>query len=148
MLNWIKKLSISAWISLGAAIVALIAMILYVDNSTTGVMQGVPLVTLPIWFSVIAMLLLLALFAIGDRLPAWVASLMMLVAVVFLTVCICSLINNRTDIAGDQWFIPGMDTPEKGACLNGAITCVVFYGISILAVIVAGFFGKSAKKAA
>ena len=59
---------------------------------------------------------------IGDRLPHWIVSIVMLVVVVFLTVSICSLINNRTDIAGDQWLIPGMDTPEKGACLSGAIT--------------------------
>ena len=109
MLNWIKKQSISAWICLGAAVLALIAMILYIQNSTTGIMQTVPLKTLAIWFSAISVILLAALFAMGDRLPHWIVSIVMLVAVVFLTVSICSLINNRTDIAGDQWLIPGMD---------------------------------------
>ena len=146
MLNWIKKQSISAWICLGAAVLALIAMILYIQNSTTGIMQTVPLKTLAIWFSAISVVLLAALFAIGDRLPHWIVSIVMLVAVVFLTVSICSLINNRTDIAGDQWFIPGMDTPEKGACLSGAITCIVFWVLSIAAVIVAAFFGRSEKR--
>ena len=58
MLNWIKKQSIAAWIILGAAVLALIALIIYSVNSTTGVMQNVKLDVEPIIYSVLAIVLL------------------------------------------------------------------------------------------
>ena len=125
MLNWIKKQSIAAWIILGAAIFALIGLIIY---------------------SVLAIVLLAGIIAANGKVPQWVISAAMVVVVVFLALSIGDFIYNRTDVAGNQWFIPDLDTPEQGACLNQAITGVVFYFLSVVAVIVAAVMGKFSKE--
>ena len=145
MLDWIKKQSIASWVLVGAAVLALIAMIIYIVNSTTGILAGTQMSALPIVFTIIAILLMAGIVATAGKLNHWIVTVAMIVAVVFLSVSFCTLIGARTDIAGDQWFIPGMDTPEKGACLNGSIVGVVFYGISMLAVIVSAFMGNFTK---
>lgn len=146
MLNWIKKQSIAAWIILGAAIFALIGLIIYSVNSTTGVMKGVTLDVEPIIYSVLAIVLLAGIIAANGKVPQWVISAAMVVIVVFLALSIGDFIYNRTDVAGNQWFIPDLDTPEQGACLNQAITGVVFYFLSVVAVVVAAFIGKFSKE--
>lgn len=142
MLNWIKKQSIAVWLVLAAAVFAIVAVIIYSINSTTGVMQTIELDVAPIVYSVIAIVLLAGIIAANGKVPQWVISAAMVVIVVFLTLSLCGLIENRTDIAGDQWFIPGLDTPEKGACLSQAIVGVVFYALSIIALVVSAFMGK------
>ena len=146
MLNWIKKQSIAAWIILGAAIFALIGLIIYSVNSTTGVMQNVKLDVEPIIYSVLAIVLLAGIIAANGKVPQWVISAAMVVVVVFLALSIGDFIYNRTDVAGNQWFIPDLDTPEQGACLSQAIAGVVFYVLSIAATIAAAFAGKFARQ--
>ena len=146
MLNWIKKQGIAAWMILGAAIFALVAVIIYGVNSTTGVMESIELDSSPIVFSVIAIVLLAGIIAANGKVPQWVISAVMVVVVVFLAVSMCRLIENRTDVAGNQWLIPGLDTPEQGACLSQAIAGVVFYVLSIAATIAAAFAGKFARQ--
>ena len=147
MLDWIKKQSVASWLLVLGAIFGLVAVIIYGVNSTTGVMSTIQLDTLPIILSVIAIVLLAGMFAVNDKVPEWVISVLMVVVVVFFAVSIGNFIFNRTDIAGNQWFIPGLDTPEQGACLNGAITGIVFYVLAIASVVVSAFIGKSGKKA-
>ncbi len=142
MLNWIKKQSIAAWIILGAAVLALIALIIYSVNSTTGVMQNVKLDVEPIIYSVLAIVLLAGIIAANGKVPQWVISAAMVVVVVFLSLSIGDFIYNRTDVAGNQWFIPGLATSEQGACLSQAIVGVVFYVLSVIAVIAASVIGK------
>ena len=147
MLDWIKKQSVASWLLVLGAIFGLVAVIIYGVNSTTGVMSTIQLDTLPIILSVIAIVLLAGMFAVNGKVPEWVISVLMVVVVVFFAVSIGNFIFNRTDIAGNQWFIPGLDTPEQGACLNGAITGIVFYVLAIASVVVSAFIGKSGKKA-
>lgn len=148
MLNWIKKQSIAAWIILGAAVFALIALIIYSVNSTTGVMSSIELDSAPIIYSVLAIVLFAGIIAANGKVPQWVISAAMVVIVVFLTLSISDFIYNRTDIAGNQWFIPDLDTPEQGACLSQAIVGVVFYVLSIIATVVAAIMGKFEKEKA
>lgn len=148
MLNWIKKQSVASWILILGAILALVAMIIYIANSTTGILAGTDMNALPIVFSVLAILLLAVVVAVPGKINHWLVSFIMLAVVVLLTVSISLFINGRLDIAGNQWFIPGMETPEQGACLNGAITGVVFYVLAILAVVVSSVIGRFGKTAA
>lgn len=147
-MNWIKKQSIAAWLVLGAAVFALIALIIYSVNSTTGVMQSVELDVEPIIYSVLAIVLLAGIIAANGKVPQWVISAAMVVIVVFLSLSIGDFIYNRTDVAGNQWFIPDLDTPEQGACLSQAIVGVVFYVLSIITLIVAAIMGKFDKQKA
>ena len=142
MLDWIKKQSIASWVLAGAAVLALIAMIIYIVNSTTGILAGTQMSALPIVFTIIAILLMAGIVATAGKLNHWIVTVAMIVAVVFLSVSFCTLIGARTDIAGDQWFIPDMDTAEQGKCLNVAIASVAFYVLSVIAVIAASVIGK------
>ena len=99
MLNWIKKQSIAAWIILGAAVFALIGLIIYSVNSTTGVMQSVTLDVEPIIYSVLAIVLLAGIIAVNGKVPQWIISAAMVVVVVFLALSIGDFIYNRTDVA-------------------------------------------------
>ena len=95
--------------------------------------------------TILAVLLIAAMVAAGNKASHWVSYIILLAVIVLLAVSVSVFVSTRTDVAGDQWFIPGMDTPEKGACLNGSIVGVVFYGISMLAVIVSAFMGNFTK---
>lgn len=145
MLAWVKKQSVSSCVAIGAAVLTLVAMIIYIANSTTGYMTGSKMDALPVVFSVISIVLLAALVATSGKLNHWVITVVMIAVVVLLSVSLAVMINARTDVAGDQWFIPGMATAEKGACLNGAIAAAVFYVISIIAVVVTAVTSKSEK---
>ena len=52
MLAWVKKQSVSSWVAIGAAVLTLVAMIIYIANSTTGYMTGSKMDALPVVFSV------------------------------------------------------------------------------------------------
>ena len=146
MMNWIKKQGVAGLLLAVAAICAVVAVIIYGVNSTTGVMQNVELDAEPIIYSVLAIVLLAGIIAANGKVPQWVISAAMVVVVVFLALSIGDFIYNRTDVAGNQWFIPDLDTPEQGACLSQAIVGVVFYALSVVAVVVAAFIGKFSKE--
>lgn len=146
MLAWIKKQSVSSWIAMATAALTLVAMIIYIVNSTTGYLTGSNMNAVPVVFSVISIVLLAALVATSGKLNHWIITLIMLATVVLLSVSLSVMVGARTDVAGDQWFIPGMATAEKGACLNGAIAAAVFYIISILAVFAMAFTARFEKK--
>lgn len=145
MMDWIKKQGIATYAAAASVVLLLVAMIVYIVNSVTGYMASVSMNALPIVFTLISIVLLGVLIVIPDKLNHWIVSAIFMVIVVLLTVSLALFITGRTDVAGDQWFIPGLDTAEKAACLNGAIVGVVFYALSIIAVIAAGFFGKFRK---
>ena len=130
MANWVKNQSAAAWVSIFAGVMAIVGLIIYIVNSTTGYLGSTQMNALPVVFTILAVLLIAAMVA---------------AVIVLLAVSVSVFVSTRTDVAGDQWFIPGMDTPEKGACLNGSIVGVVFYGISMLAVIVSAFMGNFTK---
>lgn len=148
MMNWIKKQGVAGLLLAVAAICAIVAVIIYGVNSTTGVMQNVELDAAPIVYSVIAIVLVVAMIAVTGKVPQWVISAAMVAVVVLLTLSIGDFIYNRTDVAGNQWFIPDLDTPEQGACLSQAIVGVVFYALSVVAVVVSAFIGKFNKETA
>lgn len=143
MLDWIKKQGIGSYLSVGAAVLTLIAMIIYIVNSTTGYYAGGSPDGVVVAFSVIAILLLAALVATNGKAPHWAASLVIVAVVVLLSVCLANFISGRTDPAADEWFIPETSAdPSRGECLNTAIAGAVFYVLAILATMVVAFIGK------
>lgn len=145
MANWVKNQSAAAWVSIFAGVMAIVGLIIYIVNSTTGYLGSTQMNALPVVFTILAVLLIAAMVAAGNKASHWVSYIILLAVIVLIAVSVSVFVSTRTDVAGDQWFIPGMDTPEKGACLNGSIVGVVFYGISMLAVIVSAFMGNFTK---
>lgn len=146
MLNWLKKLGVAGYASILGAVFSLVAMIIYIVNSTTGYLAGSSVNALPIIFAILAILLFVVKVALPEKLQNhWLDSFILLAAVVLLSVSICVFVDARTDVAGNQWFIPGMATDAQGACLSVAIAGVVFYVLAVVAAIVAGFCGTKKK---
>lgn len=143
MLNWLKKLGVDGYASILGAVFSLVAMIIYIANSTTGYLAGSSMNALPVVFAILAIILFIVKVALPEKLQNhWVESFLLLAAVVLLSVSIAVFVDARTDVAGNQWFIPGMATDAQGACLSGAIAGVVFYVLAVLAGVVAGFCPK------
>ena len=61
-MNWIKKQNAGTWIMLGSVVLALVALIIYIVNSTTGELAGSEMDMIPIWLTIVSMALLLILF--------------------------------------------------------------------------------------
>lgn len=80
MMNWIKKQGVAGLLLAVAAICAIVAVIIYGVNSTTGVMQNVELDAAPIVYSVIAIVLVVAMIAVTGKVPQWVISAAMVVS--------------------------------------------------------------------
>lgn len=146
MVNWIKNQKAPTWVSLFAAVMALVGLIIYIVNSTTGYLGNTQMNALPVVLTILAILLIAGLIVVAGKTNHWVSYVVLLAAIVLLAVSVSVFVSTRTDVAGDQWFIPGMDTPEKGACLSGSIVGVVFYGLSMLSVIAAAFLGNFTKE--
>lgn len=47
-MNWIKKQNAGTWIMLGSVVLALVALIIYIVNSTTGELAGSEMDMIPI----------------------------------------------------------------------------------------------------
>lgn len=146
-MNWIKKQNAGTWIMLGSVVLALVALIIYIVNSTTGELAGSEMDMIPIWLTIVSMALLLILFGAGKKLNHWIATIVMLAIVVMLTMCIVLLSFGREAVAINL-FIPGMATPGQISCVTVAIVCAAFYVLSIIALIIASFIGNGEKKAA
>ena len=146
-MNWIKKQNAGTWIMLGSVVLALVALIIYIVNSTTGELAGSEMDMIPIWLTIVSMALLLILFGAGKKLTHWIAAIVLFAIGVMLTMCIVLLSFGREAVATNL-FIPGMATPGQISCVTVAIVCEAFYVLSISALIIASFIGNGEKKAA
>lgn len=145
MANWAKNQKAATWLSVFAAVMAVVGLVIYIVNSTTGYLGSTQMNALPVVFTILAVLLIAAMVATAGKASHWVSYIILLAVIVLLTVSVSVFVSTRTDVAGDQWFIPGMATEAKGACLTGSIVGVVFYVISMISVIVTAFMGSFTK---
>lgn len=141
-MNLIKKQNVFGWITIAAAVFALIGMIIYIVTSTTGFMAGEEINGLLIVFTLVAVLALLVAALMSDRLDDRVVGGILFVSVVLLAVGFCLFINARVQLFADVYFIP-VNYPEgEGTALNISIVGYVFYVLALVGTIVAGFAEK------
>lgn len=144
-MNVIKKINLFGWICVAAVVFSLIGMIIYIVSGTTGYMAGQPLDALPIVFTVISILALLAAVLLGDKLGGRITGLIIFVAVVLAAVSLCLFVVSRVELFSDVYFIPVNYPESEGAALNVSIVGLVFYVLSLIGMVVAGFGEKLAK---
>ena len=138
-MNFIKKQTVFGWVTLGAAVLGLVAMIVYIVSGTTGYMDGQPLAALPIVFTVISILGLGALFAVADKLDRRIVGGILFVIDILLAVSLCLFIADRVQLFADVYFIPVNFPESEVASLNSSIAGMVFYILALVCVIVTGF---------
>lgn len=143
-MNVIKKINLFGWLSVAAALLALIGMIIYVVSGTTGYMAGQPVDALPIVFTIITIIVLLAAVALGGKLDGRITGIMVFVVGVLTAVSLCVFVVARIELFADVYFIPVNYPESEGAALNTSIVGLVFYVLSIVCMIVAGFGEKLA----
>lgn len=141
-MNLIKKQNVFGWIAFGAAALSLVAVIVYIVSGTTGFMSGRSVNALPIVFSVLSVLGILALLVFSDKLDRRITAAIMFVIVVLLAVSLCVFIYGRVFLFADIYFIPVNHPASEDASLNATIVGIVFYIVAIIAAIVTGFAEK------
>ena len=145
-MKYVKQQNIFVWITVAAAVLALISMIIYIVTGTTGFMSGTILNALPIVFTILAIAVLVASVLLSAKLDKRIVGVMLAVACVLLAVSFCIFIVERIQIFADVWFIPVNYPEAEGAALSSSVTGIVFYILSVVCVIVAGFAEKLNKE--
>ena len=148
-----KKFSIGAWITCCAAVLALIALIVYAINvGAAGYFQGASVRNL-VLFSILAIVLLAAAIVIGQlKFDGVVGKVLKLVAPVLLAACLINLISARVEGLGFIYFSNAdvaleVQTTENLSSATGSIAAMVCYGVSMLAAIIAAFTNVWKKEA-
>ena len=150
----IKKLSVGAWITCCAAVVSLVALIIYSINiGSKGYYQGRSVNNLVLW-SILAIVMLFAAIVLKQLEVKGVAAsvielaagAMQIGAVVLLALAAINLISSRVEGLGFIYFsnadvIKEVQTPENLSSGSAAIASMVGYGVGLLAAAVGAFFG-------
>ncbi len=151
-MNVIKKFSVGAWITLVAAVMALVSVIVYTVNiSSAGYFQNAAVSNLAI-FCVLAVVALAAAVALGQvKLSGSAAPLVELVqgalqiaAPVLLTLCLANLVAARAEGLGFIYFsnadvIKEVQTPANLSSATGTIANMVCLAVAMVIGIVGAF---------
>lgn len=158
-MNVIKKFSVGAWITLVAAVMALVSVIVYTVNiGSAGYFQNAAVSNLTV-FCVLAVAALAAAVALGQIKPSGsAASLVELVqgalqiaAPVLLTLCLANLVAARAEGLGFIYFsnadvIKEVQTPANMASATGTIANMVCLAAAMVIGMVGAFCGLRKKE--
>lgn len=151
-MNVIKKFSVGAWITLAAAVMALVSVIVYTVNiGSAGYFQNAAVSNLTV-FCVLAVVALAAAVVLGQvKLSGPAASLVELVqgalqiaAPVLLTLCLANLVAARAEGLGFIFLsnadvILEVQTPANMASATGTIANMVCLAVAMMIGIVGAF---------
>lgn len=157
-MNFVKKMSVGAWIALVTAVLALVSVIVYsVNIGGEGYFKNASVSNL-ILFSVLAALMLAAAVALGQLKltgPAAVAvelvsGAFQIAAPALLMLCLVSLIAARAEGLGFIYFsnadvILEVQTPANLSSATGTIANMVCLGVAAVAGMVGAFFSLRKK---
>lgn len=133
---------------LAALAAALIGLVIYLVNSTTGYMAGQGLNALVIVPSVAAMVALSVRVFASDRLPEVLDDVLLIGAEALLLVSFAQFVLERVRLAADIYFIPVNYPASEQTSLNVALIGVACYLVAILLLVVKAFTTKDVRHAA
>lgn len=133
---------------LAALAAALIGLVIYLVNSTTGYMAGQGLNALVIVPSVAAMVALSVRVFAGDRLPEVLDDVLLIGSEALLLVSFAQFVLERVRLAADIYFIPVNYPASEQTSLNVALIGVACYLVAILLLVVKAFTTKDVRHAA
>lgn len=157
-MNVIKKFSVGAWITLAAAVLAVVSVIVYTVNiGSAGYFQNAAVSNLTA-FCVLAVAALVLAVILGQmRLsgPAACAvellqGVLQIAAPVLLTLCLANLVAARAEGLGFIFLsnadvILEVQTPDNMASATGTIANMICLGVAMLAGLVGAFCGMRKK---
>ena len=158
-MNVIKKFSVGAWITLVAAVMALVSVIVYTVNiSGAGYFQNAAVSNLAA-FCVLAVAALVAAVALGQvklsgpavAVVELVQGALQIAAPVLLTLCLANLVAARAEGLGFIYFsnadvILEVQTPANLASATGTIANMVCLAVAMVIGIVGAFCGLRKKE--
>ena len=142
--EFIKNQTAVSCIVLTGAAVGLIASIIFLINATTGWFAGQ---SVNIWIplcSFTAIILAVCAVLFFDKITL-IADLCVMLAVILLGLSVTLFIVDRIDIFSEVWLIPIPNPDTQIAAVNAAAAGIIFYFISIIALITASFSKKFIK---
>lgn len=156
----LKKISIGGWIACLAALLTLVALIIYGSNiGAKGYFQGAS-VSGTVLFSILAIVMLAGSILLGQlklsggaqKAVDVIAGAFQIAAPVLLALVLINLVAARVEGLGFIYFsnadvILEVQTPENLASASGTITSIVFYGAALLVAVVAAFCSLRKKEA-
>lgn len=125
-----------------AALAALAGLVVYLVTSYVGYLAEAAVDMRPIAFSVIALILLAVLFAGSGRLPQLLSDALLAAAAVLIIASFSFFALSRVPLAADVYFIPVNYPAAEETILHTSLAGLAAYCVSILALILEGFFGK------
>lgn len=125
-----------------AAVAALIGLVIYVVSSYTGYLATATADMRPIFFSVLALVLLAVLYTMGGKLPGVGYTAILWVAAILVIASFGYFAMFRVSLAADVYFIPVNYPEAEEIALKISIGGIVGYAVSVLMLILEGFFGK------
>ena len=125
-----------------AALAALVGLVVYLVSSYTGYLATSAVDMKPIIFSVIALVLLAAIYMMGGKLSGLYADVMLWAAAVLVIASFAYFALARVSLAADIYFIPVNYPAAEETAFNISLAGIIGYAVSILFLILEGFFGK------
>lgn len=138
MKNLFNK-TIGGYALISTFVLSLIGMIIYLISGTTGYLAGLAFNVLPIILTIFSLIICLLLFLFSDKLNKIIEEILLFSLVSLLALSCVLFLYSRIDIAADVWFIPVNYPQAEKHTLVVSIVGVVFYMLSTISTIVAGF---------
>ena len=142
MTEKIKKLGAAAYPMLIAAAAAVVGLIVYIVNATTGYMAGREINGLVVAATLASIVLLAAAVLCADRLDSKLVDLMLVLAGVLLIAGFSLFLLDRVSIIADIYFLPVNYPDSEAATMNGALAGFALYLVSIVMTIAAAFITR------
>lgn len=126
-----------------AAVLALIGMIIYIVTSVTGYLAASSMNIIPIVSTVIAIVIMLAVIVMNQKMSGLVIDIAMLISVGLILYSFYEFVLGRVSLAADVYFIPVNYPASEASALHISIAGIVLYVIAVIAMIAAAFMRRS-----
>ncbi len=144
-MNFIKKQNAFGWAAAAAAVLAVTGMIFYIVTSVSGYMAGQTMSSVPVILTIIGVVVLIAAVILAGKLDGRIIGGLLAVADVLIAIALCVFVNTRVLLFADVYFIPVNYPVSEGTALNLSIVGFVFYVLSLVCTVFAGFGEKLVK---
>lgn len=140
-----KKVNIFGWILCVSAVIALVGVIVYIINTTTGYIAGAPVNALVILLPVIVIACAVVLFLKPDLLGDRITGIATFLLAVLMAVATVLFILERVEVVGDM-LNPVNHPDSQVTAVTWSIVGIILYFVSFLGTAVTTLSDRLAKK--
>ena len=138
-MKFLKQQNVFGWLALASAVLSLVAMIFYIVTGATGFLAGNVVNPAPIILTILGIAALVAAALLSEELDKRIIGGILFAAVILLAISLCVFVTERVQLFADVYFIPVNYPAAEGSALTVSIVGMVFYIVSLVGTVVAGF---------